>query len=118
MTKHHDAADLTETEKWFRDRTREALSYGFVGLTVLGGWLVGNDSAVSLHHPDDADKREAARALLVGVPVLWAGWYAYLLWMRCRCCDHATVPHRAVVHGVAIVTAVGLAAILWIVAID
>lgn len=112
-----DGGDI-ETGLWFRDRLQDALRLGAAAFLVLAGWLISNDSLVSLAHPDDADRREAAHLLLIFVPLLWAGWYAYLVRLRSRCPEHATVIGRRWLHAAAWAVAAGLALLLHFVALD
>ena len=103
---------------WFRDRLHDVLGLGAAAFVVIGGWLLSSDSIIGLDHAQDADHREAAQLLLVAMPLLWAGWYAYLVRLRSRCPEHPTVPRRAMVHALAWVAAIGLAALLRLVAFD
>src|SRR5689334_20413378 len=107
-----------ESGLWFRDRLHDVVGLGAAAFLVCGGWLLSSDSVIGLDHPNDADHREAAMLLLVFVPIMWVGWYVYLVRLRNKCPDHPTVPARAWVHAFAWAVAVGLGVILHVAAFD
>jgi len=115
MSEEH--RDLNQTEQWFRTKLHEYLGYGIAGFTILSGWLHSNDSVISLHHAEDAEKHEAAIALAILMPVVWAGWYALLLGIHRRCPQHPTVLHQRLVHGCAAAAAIVLF-VIWALVAD
>jgi len=64
-----DEHELTESEEWFRDRLKDFLGYGVAAFTAIIGWLLSSDSLISLAQNADADRREAAMAIAVLLPV-------------------------------------------------
>jgi len=109
---------LTATSIWFRSRLQEAKIYGLGGFLLVAGWLLSVDSVVSLSHPEDKDKHEAAMLLLIFVPLLWLGWYLYMISLRRRLPEHDTVSSRTSLHVLAWTLAVALSVILYFVALD
>jgi hypothetical protein len=85
MSEEH--RDLNQTEQWFRTKLHEYLGYGIAGFSILSGWLHSNDSVISLHHSENAEKHEAAIALAIALPVVWAVWY----WLVHSCALAAAV---------------------------
>ena len=111
-----DEYELTTSEEWFRDRLTDLLGYGAAGFTVLIGWLLSNDSIISLDHNADADKREAAIALAVGMPIVWGLWYMLTLRLHSKCPNHPTVVRRRYLHLYSVGIAMALFAIWCLVA--
>jgi len=56
---NHDR-ELSKTEEWFREKLHDTVKYGLAALTMIGGWLMSNDSIISIQHADNAEKQEAA----------------------------------------------------------
>ena len=100
--------ELTKVEEWFRDRLNNLLGLGGAAFVVIAGWLISNDSVISLAHEADADKREAAIFLCICVPVAWTLWYVVLLKIHSKCPAHPTVLARRYLHLYVIGVAVAL----------
>jgi hypothetical protein len=111
-----DDHELTKSQEWFRDRLNDFLGYGVVAFTVIIGWLLSSDSIISLAHDVDTDKREAAVALAVLMPILWVLWYIVILRLHSKCPAHPTVIARRHLHLYAIGVGVALFAIWCLVA--
>lgn len=109
--------ELTTSEEWFRDRLNDFLGYGVAAFTVIIGWLLSSDSLISLDHNSDADKREAAIALAILMPVVWVLWYVVILRLHARCPSHPTVIARRYLHLYAVGVAIALFAV-WCLAAD
>lgn len=112
------AERLSATFLWFRSRLQEAKMYGLGGFLLIAGWLLSVDSVVSLSHPEDRDKHEAALLLLIFVPLLWVAWYVYMIRLRRQLPEHDTVSSRASLHIMAWVVALALSVVLYFVALD
>jgi len=113
---NQDEHELTKSEEWFRDRLKDFLGYGVAAFTVIIGWLLSSDSLISLDQNADADKREAATALAILMPMSWALWYIVILRVHSKCPNHPTVIARRYLHLYAIGVAIALFAIWCIVA--
>ena len=109
--------ELTESEEWFRDRLNDFLKYGVAAFTVIIGWLLSSDSLISLEKNADADKREAAIALAILMPVSWALWYFVILRIHSKCPNHPTVIARRYLHIYSMGVAIALFA-MWCLAAD
>lgn len=90
--------DLNKSDEWFRDRVNDLLGLGGAAFLVIAGWLISNDSVISLAHEADADKREAAIFLCVAAPVAWVLWYVVLSKIHSKCPAHPTVLPRRFLH--------------------
>lgn len=112
-----DDRDLSKTEEWFRTKLHEAINYGIAAITIIGGWLVSSDSIISIHHEEDAEKREAAAFLAGLLPLLWAAWYVLLRGLHGRLPVHSTIVQRRNLHLLAWAGLVVLA-LIWCVAAD
>lgn len=64
--------DLTKTDEWFRTKLHDTIHYGIAAITIIAGWLLSNDSIISIHHAEDAEKKEAAIVLAILLPLAWA----------------------------------------------
>lgn len=111
-----DERELTKSEEWFRDRLIDYLSYGAAAFTIIAGWLLSNDSIISLAHEADADKREAAIVLAVIMPLAWLLWYFVILRLHAKCPPHPTVMSRGYLHLYSIAVAAALFVVWWLVA--
>ena len=113
---NQDEHELTKSEEWFRDRLIDFLGYGVLAFTVIIGWLLSSDSLISLAHNADADRREAAIALAILMPVLWVLWYIVILRLHSKCPKHPTVITRRYLHLYSMGIAIALFAIWCLVA--
>lgn len=106
--------ELTSSEEWFRDKLNEFLGLGGVAVMVIAGWLISNDSAISLAHEAGADKRQAAVFLSVCVPLAWALWYVALAKIHSKCPAHPTVLKRRSLHLYALGVGVALFVVVYL----
>jgi RsiW-degrading membrane proteinase PrsW (M82 family) len=113
---NQDEHELTKSEEWFRDRLNDFLGYGVAAFTVIIGWLLSSDSLISLSREAGTDKREAALALAILMPVIWILWYAIVLRLHSKCPSHPTVISRRYLHLYAVGVAIALFAIWCLVA--
>lgn len=109
--------ELRKSEEWFRDRLNDYLQYGLGAFVIFAGWLLSNDSIISLGAEADADKTEAAVLLAVLLPVLWLIWYVILLKTHSRCPPHETIIKRRYLHLYALGVALSLFT-LWLTVAD
>jgi hypothetical protein len=109
--------DLTKTEEWFRAKLHETVGYGLTAITIIGGWLISSDSIISIHHAEDAEKREAALFLAILLPLLWAAWYVVLRNLHTRLPAHSTIVRRRNLHLLAWGGLV-VVALIWCLAAD
>ncbi|MDZ4286953.1 MAG: hypothetical protein U0984_03290 [Prosthecobacter sp.] len=109
--------DLTKTEEWFRTKLHDAINYGVAAITVIAGWLVSNDNIISIHHAEDAEKREAAVVLGILLPVLWAIWYFLLVKLHTELPGHRTIVRRRNLHLIAFAGLI-VFAVIWCVVAD
>lgn len=93
-----EESGLTKDDEWFRDKLHSLFGLGGAAFMIIAGWLISNDSVISLAHEADADKREAAIFLSVFVPVAWILWYVLLLTVHSKCPSHSTVVRRRFLH--------------------
>jgi hypothetical protein len=93
-----DEHDLTESAVWFRDKLDDTINYGLGAITIIGGWLLSNDSIISIHHQEDAEKHEAAIVLGVILPLAWLFWYFFLTRLHSQLPNHETVVSRRNLH--------------------
>jgi divalent metal cation (Fe/Co/Zn/Cd) transporter len=112
-----DEHELTKSEEWFRDRLNDLLGYGVAAFTVIIGWLLSSDSLISLAREASEDKRGAAIALAILMPVIWVIWYVIILRLHSKCPSHPTVIARRYLHLYSIGVAIGLFAV-WCLAAD
>lgn len=114
---NHDR-ELSKTEEWFREKLHDAVNYGLAALTVIGGWLLSNDSVISIEQADNAEKQEAAVLLGILLPGLWFAWYALLRNLHNGLpTEHPTILTRRSLHLIAFGGLAFLVA-LWCVAAD
>lgn len=113
---NQDEQELTKSQEWLRDQLHAYLGYGGAAFTVMVGWLLSNDSLISLTE-DLRDRREAAIALAVFIPILWIVWYVVIQRVHAMCPKHSTILAKRHLHLYAISLAVALGA-LWCVVAD
>jgi len=114
---NHDR-ELSKTEEWFREKLHDTVNYGLAALTMIGGWLMSNDSIISIQQADNAEKQEAAVILGILLPCLWFAWYASLRNLHNGLpTDHPTILTRRSLHLIALGSLVFLV-VLWCVAAD
>lgn len=109
--------ELSKTEEWFRTKLHDAINYGLAGITVICGWLVSSDNVISIHHAEDAEKREAALVLGILLPIAWGIWYFLLGRLHSQLPGHRTVIQRRNLHLLAFGGLLVLA-IIWCVVAD
>lgn len=109
--------DLNSTEEWFRTKLHDTINYGVAAVTIIGGWLVSNDSIISIHHAEDAEKKEAAIVLAIVLPLVWAGWFVLLRRLHAHLPSHPTIIGRKNLHLLAI-AALLLFVVIWCVVAD
>lgn len=107
---------LTESEEWFRNRLNDYIQYGLGAFALFAGWLLSSDSIISLEARADRDKKEAAIALAILLPIIWSVWYFVLLQTHSKCPKHPTVIKRRYLHFFAFGLAMALFAIWYLVA--
>lgn len=111
MTRSDEDRELTATEEWFRDLLGKLLGLGAGAFVVISGWLLSNDTLLSIDHVADAEKREAAIFLCVLLPVAWLAWYVALLKTHSRCPTHPTIMRRVSLHLYCLITGAALFAL-------
>lgn len=109
--------DLSKTEEWFRTKLHDTINYGVAAVTIIGVWLVSNDSIISIHHAEDAEKKEAAIVLAILLPLVWAGWFVLLRRLHSQLPSHPTIIGRKNLHLLAI-AALLVFLIIWCVVAD
>jgi hypothetical protein len=114
---NQDEHELTKSEEWFRDRLNDILGYGVAAFTVIIGWLLSSDSLISISRESQTDKRDAAIALAILMPLSWILWYIVILRLHSNCPPHPTVITRRYLHLYSIGVALALFAI-WCLAAD
>jgi len=87
------------------------MSLGTGAFIVISGWLLSNDTVLSLDHAADAEKREAAIFMCVTLPMAWLLWYVALLKTHARCPSHPTVVGRTSLHLYCLITGGALLAL-------
>jgi hypothetical protein len=109
--------ELSKTDEWFRTKLHDVLKYGIAAVTIVGGWLMSNDSIISIHQPEDPEKKEAAIVLAILLPLAWAAWYGVLISLHSRLPGHPTIIQRRNLHLLALA---GLAVfvVMWCVVAD
>jgi hypothetical protein len=117
MAHEPEDRDLSKTEEWFRAKLHDSMKYGLAAVSVIGGWLVSNDSIISIHHAEDAEKREAAIVFAILLPLAWAAWYVAMLQIHQQLPIHRTILQRKNLHLLAFA---GLAVfiVIWCVVAD
>lgn len=109
--------ELTKTEEWFRTKLHESINYGIAAVTIIGGWLVSNDSIISIHHAEDAEKHEAALVFAILLPLAWGAWFLLLKKLHSNLPSHPTIVRKKNLHLLAI-SALLVFVVIWCIVAD
>ncbi len=90
--------ELNKTEEWFRTKLHDSINYGIAAITIIGGWLVSNDSIISIHHAEDAEKREAALVFAILLPLAWGAWLILMKKLHAHLPPHPTIVKKSSLH--------------------
>jgi hypothetical protein len=90
--------DLTKTDEWFRTKLHDTIHYGIAAITIIAGWLLSNDSIISIHHAEDAEKKEAAIVLAILLPLAWGVWFMLLRKLHAQLPPHPTIVAKKNLH--------------------
>ncbi|MBE7495060.1 MAG: hypothetical protein HS117_08955 [Verrucomicrobiaceae bacterium] len=112
-----DHRDLDSTEEWFRTKLHDTIHYGIAAITIIAGWLLSSDSIISIHHAEDAEKKEAAIVLAILLPLAWGVWFTMLRRLHAHLPPHPTIVSKKNLHLLAIGMLL-LFVVIWCVVAD